>query len=109
METQTRKRATLKLMLVELLGGKCIDCGLMPHIVAMDFDHVDPSKKKYSMAQLLGRAASGESKHMEELMAEAKKCVLRCSNCHRIKTFVNREGGGNKPKTAKHRKKWLYQ
>ena len=27
------------------------------------------------------------------LINEMKKCDLRCSNCHAIKTFLNKEGG----------------
>lgn len=104
----TSKRFLLKQQLVNLMGGKCVDCGQMPHFVAMDFDHVDPKQKKFSMASLIGRAASGEPKHIEEMMEEAKKCILRCANCHRIKSFVNREVGTAK-KTNKHKKKWMFQ
>ena len=105
MKTLTEKRLGLKLALIELLGGKCIDCGLMPHPVAMDFDHINPVHKLYTIGDLLGRAANGEPKYTKLLMDEVHKCVLRCSNCHRIKTYVNRDVLAGKPK----KKRWLHQ
>lgn len=110
MKTISEKRLALKLVLIELLGGKCVDCGLMPHIVAMDFDHIAPSKKEHQMASLLGAAVqSGHSEPSKLLLSELKKCALRCANCHRIKTFVNRDIKKGQPKSKPHKKRWLYK
>jgi hypothetical protein len=74
------ERIKLKRRLVDELGGKCVDCGFNAHLAALDFDHVDPSTKKFGIASKLQNA------DYLELIEEVKKCVLRCANCHRIKT-----------------------
>ena len=73
-------RLILKRQLVDFLGGKCVDCGYSEHLAAIDFDHIEPSTKMTTVSKLLNNAP-------EELVwIEAKKCELRCANCHRIKT-----------------------
>jgi len=79
-----QKRLMLKRKLVDLLGGKCIDCGYDAHLAALDFDHVDPTTKKTNVAKLLTVDTD-----YEELLLEVRKCVIRCANCHRIKTHPN--------------------
>ena len=75
-------RLKRKRKLIDLLGGKCIDCGYSNHLAALDFDHVDPKRKKFGM----GFALSESDIKFSELVVEARKCVIRCANCHRIKT-----------------------
>lgn len=77
------ERYRLKRQLVDSLGGKCIDCGYSSHLAALDFDHIDPSKKTSTISRLLPAAS------MEYLLEEVSKCVIRCANCHRIKTNPN--------------------
>lgn len=60
----------------------CIGCGYCAHACALDFDHVDRLTKKKSVA---GLVASLASKRM--VLAEIAKCVVRCANCHRIKSL----------------------
>lgn len=71
-----RKR---KLKLLKLLGGKCIDCGYDKHPAALDFDHINPKSK-------IKNAGSLFRSRWDVAVAEVIKCVIRCSNCHRIKT-----------------------
>jgi 5-methylcytosine-specific restriction endonuclease McrA len=67
---------------VELLGGKCQDCGgVFPQCV-YDFHHVDMTEKELNPSKALTK-----SNWQEEL----SKCVLLCSNCHRIRHW-NFEG-----------------
>ena len=73
-----RKR---KLKLLELLGNKCVDCGYSGHPAALDFDHIDPKTKTYAVGRLIGGK-------WDILLKEASKCVIRCANCHRIKTSM---------------------
>lgn len=68
-----RKRTKIKL--VEYKGGKCECCGYSKCIEALEFHHLDPSKKDFQI--------SGTSKSFEALKKEADKCVLVCANCHR--------------------------
>jgi len=74
-------RLKMKRRLVDYLGGKCIDCGYKAHLAALDFDHIDPKAKSFGLAQKMGYL------DYLDLLEEVKKCVLRCANCHRIKTF----------------------
>jgi 5-methylcytosine-specific restriction endonuclease McrA len=77
------ERIRLKRELVDLIGGKCVDCGYSAHLAALDFDHVVPSTKVTNLAKLIPTA------DIAFLKTEAHKCVIRCANCHRIKTHPN--------------------
>lgn len=61
---------------VEMMGGKCSRCGYCRNYSALEFHHLDPSKKEQELASSI---RCSWSKFVEEL----KKCVLVCSNCHR--------------------------
>lgn len=57
----------------------CVDCGYNAHAVALDLDHTDRSAKKFTIAEV--KVAS-----WKRVLAEIEKCVVRCANCHRVKT-----------------------
>jgi transposase len=69
-----RRRA--KATLVEEAGGACILCGYDRCLAALQFHHVDPSTKSFSLS------LHGAIRSMKQLRAEAAKCVLLCANCH---------------------------
>lgn len=69
-----RRRAKAKL--VAEAGGKCILCGYAASQAALQFHHLDPSRKSFALS------LRGVTRSMEELRAEAAKCVLLCANCH---------------------------
>ena len=71
-----------KSRLVVYKGGKCFDCGRIFPQCCYDFDHRDPNQKSFGISQRMGLP-------LEELMIEADKCDLVCSNCHRIRTAGN--------------------
>lgn len=71
-----RRRRKMKRILVEEAGGACCICGYNRNMRALHFHHVEPSQKRYEMN------ARGVSLALETLRAEARKCVLLCSNCH---------------------------
>ena len=81
-EARRRKKAQL----VILFGGKCVDCGYGAHLAALEFDHRDPSQKKFTIS-----GGSGIAKTWNVLVEEAKKCDLVCSNCHAIRTYMQHE------------------
>ncbi len=66
---------------VEKLGGKCVDCG-HEDIRVLTFDHLDPNLKTYPITSLIQRANPEDP----DLVEEMTKCVLRCANCHLIKS-----------------------
>jgi hypothetical protein len=61
---------------VELLGGKCCQCGYNKNLSALDFHHINPEEKEYDFGKL-------REKRWEDIIKELQKCVLLCSNCHR--------------------------
>lgn len=68
-----RKRT--KQRLVEYKGGKCECCGYNRCIEALEFHHLNPSEKDFTI--------SGTSKAFETLKKEVDKCIMVCSNCHK--------------------------
>lgn len=73
--TEYRKRR--KLNLIKVSGSQCNLCGYHKSINALEFHHIDASQKNY------GIAAKGTCHDLESDLAEIKKCILVCANCHR--------------------------
>ena len=69
-------RQRLKDRLVYIMGDKCCICGYNKTNNALEFHHVDPSEKDFSLCQ---KSNISFSKAKEEV----KKCILVCANCHR--------------------------
>ncbi len=68
-----RKRAKEKL--VKYKGGSCKCCGYNICVEALEFHHIDPDEKDFSI--------SGKSWSFEKLNSEVDKCIMVCSNCHK--------------------------
>jgi hypothetical protein len=75
----------MRLELIKLKGGKCIDCGYNKHHAALDFDHV-VGQKRYNISNMLNSVMAWKT-----ILEEVAKCELVCSNCHRIRTFNRRQ------------------
>jgi 5-methylcytosine-specific restriction endonuclease McrA len=75
-EAVSRRRRRVKAILVAEAGGKCCICGYDRNLRALHFHHVEPHNKR------LGIGARGLALAIDTLRAEARKCVLLCSNCH---------------------------
>lgn len=56
-------------------GGKCIRCGYSRCLKALEFHHLDPSQKDFTI--------SNDHFKLKEAIEESKKCILLCSNCHK--------------------------
>jgi transposase len=69
-----RRRA--KRRLVQEAGGRCQLCGYDEHMAALQFHHLDPSRKSF------GLSMRGFTRSFEKMRSEAAKCVLLCANCH---------------------------
>lgn len=74
---QQERSKERKRKVIELMGGKCSRCGYCRNYAALEFHHLDPSKKEINIS---GNGLKGSWKR---LIVELKKCVLVCSNCHR--------------------------
>jgi hypothetical protein len=64
----------------------CIDCGYKEHPVALDFDHKPGTVKCFPIG-------NGNSRSREKVLEEIAKCEVRCSNCHRIRTYERKQFG----------------
>ncbi len=70
------RRRRVKLALIEAAGGACRLCGYDRYAGALQFHHVDPKDKAFAIAD------RGVARSLERALAEARKCVLLCANCH---------------------------
>jgi transposase len=75
-EAVSRHRRKVKRALVAEAGGKCSVCGYSRCIAALEFHHLVPSEKSFSLSR------RGVARSLERARAEASKCVLLCANCH---------------------------
>jgi DNA-binding CsgD family transcriptional regulator len=69
-------RRRVKAKLLTEAGGRCQLCGYARYQGALQFHHLDPSRKEFAISR------RGVTRAFEEVRAEAAKCVLLCSNCH---------------------------
>lgn len=76
-----------KWMQAEKLRRGCKRCGYNKHPAALDFDHVRGGKHF---------AISKVKRSIAALKAEIAKCDVLCSNCHRIKTYEDRQRATDK-------------
>jgi hypothetical protein len=58
----------------------CVDCNEIYPPYVMDFHHLDPSKKDFIISFLVSRKYS-----IKRIKQEIDKCIVLCSNCHRIR------------------------
>jgi transposase len=75
-EAVSRRRRKMKETLVAEAGGVCVICGYAESMRALHFHHLEPGDKRIEIN------AKGVALALETLRAEARKCVLLCSNCH---------------------------
>ncbi len=75
-EAVMRRRRLVKATLVAEAGGGCVLCGYDRYVGALEFHHVDPLSKEFSLS------AEGVTRSLERARAEASKCVLLCATCH---------------------------
>ena len=77
MKTRNVARMTRnKVLAVEYKGGKCEKCGYNTNIKALDFHHLDPSQKDFTIS-------TQKNTSLDRLKPELDKCILLCANCHR--------------------------
>jgi len=62
----------------------CSVCGYNEIPQALEFDHIDRSKKKFGMNKAY-------KYKWPTIMEELEKCVVLCANCHRKKTVEDKD------------------
>ena len=71
-------RVRTKERMVKSMGGCCQICGYKKSNRALEFHHIDPSKKEYAFGDI-----RSSIKGWKIISEELKKCILLCSNCHK--------------------------
>jgi hypothetical protein len=75
-EAVARRRRKVKRILVEEAGGKCVVCGYARCLAALEFHHLDPGEKRYTLSH------RGVTRSLAKARTQASKCALLCANCH---------------------------
>lgn len=76
-EQENKKNRDRKKTLVEMFHRICHDCGGVFPDCVYDFHHKEPSQKDFKISYF--RVLD------DRLFSELKKCIMVCSNCHRIR------------------------
>lgn len=63
------------------VSSGCIDCGYTDHPAALDIDHMEGKTANISALKSIAAVKAEIERH---------KCVVRCANCHRIKSWETR-------------------
>jgi len=62
----------------------CDICGYREHPVALHFDHLDRSQKRYAIGIMI-------THNLKRLFEEIRKCRVLCANCHYVETHKERD------------------
>lgn len=81
--TSTQKEKKAFLTAYKLERG-CSVCGYNKCSQALEFDHIDRSKKNFQMAQAFRHP-------WIKIQKELENCVVLCANCHREKTIREKD------------------
>lgn len=71
------RQRRLKLEAIAYKGGACVRCGYNKYPGALDFHHLDPTTKDFSISRVKKTSMN------KEILDELDKCILVCANCHR--------------------------
>ncbi len=88
-EGKRKRRTQKRAKLLKLLGGKCTSCGLevsADNQCVFDLHHVNPENKKFTV-----NATATQNYAWETVVEEASKCIILCSNCHRLHHHSKKE------------------
>jgi TyrR family helix-turn-helix protein len=70
-----RRRARVREILIAEAGGRCLVCGYDGDHAALQFHHLVPATKAFTLRD-------GDTRSLARMREEASKCVLLCANCH---------------------------
>lgn len=64
--------------LISVFHSKCCICGFDAFQEALEFHHINPAEKEFGITD-----SQAVTKALAKQLAEMKKCILVCANCHR--------------------------
>lgn len=76
--SQSKRFLIRKMHLIDLRGGKCECCPYNNNVAALEFHHIDPNEKRFTLD-----SRNLSNKSMKEILIEFEKCKVFCANCHR--------------------------
>lgn len=88
------RRKKIRVMAIEYKGGRCEKCGYTKCIDALEFHHIDPTKKDFTIS------SKGYTHSWEKVKFELDKCMILCANCHRELHAKLAAFGGNAEVTS---------
>ena len=71
-------RENLKIRALRLFGNSCNICGYTKCKEALEFHHLNPEEKDFSLSSVYKNPVS-----WYKIVQELRKCILVCANCHR--------------------------
>ena len=83
---ENKKNRDRKSFMVSLFGNKCFDCNQSYPDCVYDFHHLDPTIKDFKLSSI-------RSMDIDKINKELSKCVMLCSNCHRVRHWLPRKEG----------------
>ena len=100
-EWSRNHRAKIRIKAIEILGGKCVECGYDANYIALQIDHKDPVLRIKN--HRIYESGNMTLKHIVNSTINIDSVQLLCANCHAIKSFGDRLKYKNydKPKRRK--------
>ncbi len=72
-----KRRKQIRINAIEYKGSKCESCGYFRCAEALEFHHLDPKQKDFSIS------SKGYTRGWDRVKEELDKCIMLCANCHR--------------------------
>jgi hypothetical protein len=102
------RQASAVAFLRDLRGSWCLDCGLEFEPQQLDFDHRNPSLKRFRLT-----AGAARLRPRATVLDEARKSDVVCANCHRVRTQARHArrdiAPRDSPNLARKREAWRRQ
>jgi len=77
---QDERRSAISTLKLE---AGCIDCSYSEKPEALQFDHLPGFEKRQNVGSMMMHS-------LDTILDEIEKCVVRCANCHAVKTNERR-------------------
>lgn len=83
-DIENQKNRAKKAYMVSKFPGGCHDCGNRYPDCVYDFHHLDPNEKDFKLSDV-------RTLDKNKIDKELAKCIMLCSNCHRMRHWLPRK------------------